>query len=90
MTPHVIEEGNLDAVDILLRRVPELDIPSTIDQIRGIASHLADYQEQWAIKQGYKTIWMKTRNRFPQMLLMATQRGFRITSLNPSANTVLS
>ena len=35
MTPHVIEEGNLDAVDIFLRRVPEFDIPSTIDQIRG-------------------------------------------------------
>ncbi len=129
MTPYVIEEGNLDAVEILLGSVPEFDIPPTIDDIRirltgvprlvltghaegmpvgfkigyeregrfyswlggvdsrfrqrGIASHLADYQEQWARKQGYKTIWMKTRNRFPQMLLMATQRGFRITSLHP-------
>lgn len=129
MTPYVIEEGNLDAVELLLGRVPEFDIPPTIDDIRyrikdvphliltahveglpvgfkigyeregrfyswlggvddrfrqrGIASYLADYQEQWARKQGYKTIWMKTRNRFPQMLLMATQRGFRITSLHP-------
>ena len=129
MTPYVIEEGHLDAVELLLGRVPEFDIPPTIDDIRfrikdvphliltahaeglpvgfkigynrdgrfyswlggvdarfrqqGIASHLADYQEQWARKQGYKTIWMKTRNRFPQMLLMATQRGFRITSLHP-------
>ena len=129
MTPFAIEEGNLDAVALLLGRIPEFDIPPTIDEIRarvkdvphliltahkeglpvgfkigyerdrrfyswlggvdarfrqhGIASHLADYQEQWARKQRYKTIWMKTRNRFPQMLLMATQRGFRITSLHP-------
>ena len=129
MIPFAIEEGNLDAVALLLGRIPEFDIPPTIDEIRarvkdvphliltaheevvpvgfkigyerdgrfyswlggvdgrfrqqGIASHLADYQEQWARKQGYKTIRMKTRNRFPQMLLMATQRGFRITSLHP-------
>jgi GNAT superfamily N-acetyltransferase len=129
MTPYVIEEGNLAAVEKLLNMVPEFDIPPSIDDIsariknvphlvltshvegipvgfkigyerdghfyswlggvdsrfrqRGIATHLAEYQEQWARKQGYKTIWMKTRNRFPQMLLMATQRGFRITSLHP-------
>lgn len=129
MTPCVIEEGRLDAMEILLNRISEFEIPPTIDDImarikdvphlvltahtedipvgfkigyqrdgrfyswlgavdsqfrqRGIASHLADYQEQWARKQGYKSIWMKTRNRFPQMLLMATQRGFRITSLHP-------
>lgn len=129
MTPYAIEEGRLDAVELLLSRVPEFDTPPTLDSIRtrikdvphlvltahtdglpvgfkigyerdgrfyswlggvndrfrqrGVASHLADYQEQWAKNQGYKTIWMKTRNRFPQMLLMATQRGFRITSLHP-------
>ena len=129
MTPYVIEEGNLDAVELLLGSVPEFDIPPTIDDIGfrikdvphliltahaeglpvgfkigyerdgrfypwlggvddrfrqlGIASHLADYQDPWARKKGYKTIWMKTRNRFPQMLLMATQRGFRIIGLQP-------
>ena len=129
MTPCVIEEGRLDAVEILLKGISEFDIPPTLEVIRGrikdvphlvltahadglpvgfkigyeregrfyswlggvdrkhrqrgIASQLADYQEHWARKQGYTSIWMKTRNRFPQMLLMATQRGFRITSLHP-------
>jgi ribosomal protein S18 acetylase RimI-like enzyme len=129
MTSYVIEEGRLDAVEILLKGISEFDTPPTLEVIkdrikdvphlvltayanglpvgfkigyeregrfyswlggidrnyrqRGIASHLADYQEQWARNRGYKTIWMKTRNRFPQMLLMATQRGFRITSLHP-------
>ncbi|MDZ4749559.1 MAG: GNAT family N-acetyltransferase [Saprospiraceae bacterium] len=129
MTSWITEEGRIDAVEILLHRVPEFDILPSIDDIRTrikdvpqlvltshedgvpvgfkigyerdgrfyswlggvegrfrkkeIASHLADYQEQWARKQGYSTIWMKTRNRFPQMLLMATRRGFRITGLYP-------
>ena len=129
MTSFIIEEDRLDAVEILLKDIPEFDIPPTLESIKarikdvphliltahdhetplgfkigyerdgrfyswlggvdgrfrqqGIASHLADYQEQWARKEGYRTIWMKTRNRFPQMLLMATQRGFRISSLHP-------
>lgn len=129
MTSFRIEEGRLDAVEFLLKDIPEFDIPPTSESINarikdvphliltahvhdapvgfkigyerdgrfyswlggvserhrqmGIASHLADYQEQWARKQGYTTIWMKTRNRFPQMLLMATQRGFRIIGLHP-------
>jgi len=49
----------------------------------GVAGLLADRQEQWAKKQGYSTIWMKTRNRFPEMLLMAIRRGFRITAISP-------
>jgi predicted GNAT superfamily acetyltransferase len=49
----------------------------------GIAGLLADKQEQWAKAQGYTTIWMKTRNRFPAMLLMAIRRGFRITRIEP-------
>jgi GNAT superfamily N-acetyltransferase len=129
MTSIRIEEGRLDAVEFLLKDIPEFDIPPTLESItarikdvphliltahdhempvgfkigyerdgrfyswlggvgarhrqKGIATHLADYQEQWARKKGYTTIWMKTRNRFPQMLLMATQRGFRIIGLHP-------
>jgi len=49
----------------------------------GVAAVLADRQEAWAAQQGYRTIWMKTRNRFPAMLLMAVRRGFRITSVLP-------
>lgn len=52
----------------------------------GIAAALADRQEAWAAQQGYRTIWMKTRNRFPAMLLMAVRRGFRITAILPEAD----
>lgn len=49
----------------------------------GVASRLADTQEAWAKSQGYRTIWMKTRNRFPAMLTMAIGRGFQITGFDP-------
>lgn len=49
----------------------------------GVAHKLADRQEEWARQQGYTSVWMKTRNRFPAMLLMAVRRGFRITSIDP-------
>lgn len=48
---------------------------------QGIADALADEQEKWAISQGFNRIWMKTRNRFPAMLIMALRRGFRITRI---------
>lgn len=49
----------------------------------GVATKLADAQESWAKTHGYKTIWMKTRNRFPGMLMMAFGRGFQITGFDP-------
>ena len=49
----------------------------------GVAAGLAEAQEKWAKTQGYRTIWMKTRNRFPAMLLMAIGRGFQITGFDP-------
>ncbi len=49
----------------------------------GVAARLADAQESWAKTHGYKTIWMKTRNRFPGMLMMAIGRGFQITGFDP-------
>ncbi len=50
---------------------------------KGIAALMADRQEAWAKNEGYRVIWMKTRNRFPEMLIMALRRVFRITSLDP-------
>jgi predicted GNAT superfamily acetyltransferase len=47
----------------------------------GVGGMLADRQEEWARQQGYASVWMKTRNRFPAMLLMAVRRGFRITAI---------
>ena len=49
----------------------------------GIANQLADYQERWARERGFTRLWMKTRNCFPAMLLMAHRRGFRITHIEP-------
>lgn len=54
----------------------------------GVAAALADRQEAWATEQGYRTIWMKTRNRFSAMLLMAVRRGFRITAILPEEEIV--
>jgi len=50
---------------------------------KGIATALAERQEDWARNQGYNAIWMKTRNCFPEMLLMAIGRGFRIVGFDP-------
>ena len=52
----------------------------------GVAKALADEQENWARQQGYNRIWMKTRNRFPEMLIMATRRGFNITRIETREN----
>ncbi len=49
---------------------------------QGIAGGLADAQETWARSRGYSKIWMKTRNRFPQMLIMALNRGFHIIQID--------
>lgn len=48
----------------------------------GVAKTLAHAQEQWARDHGYQKIWMKTRNCFPQMLIMAMRNGFKITRVD--------
>lgn len=45
---------------------------------RNIARHLAEAQEEWARKQGYKSVTFKTRNQHKNMLLFALRRGFNI------------
>ena len=54
---------------------------------QGIARMLADYQEDWARKQGYNKVKMKTRNRLKHMLYFALGNGFDITAV-ASAETV--
>ena len=44
----------------------------------GVASALADYQESWAIKNRYKSIKLKTRNKYEAMISFAIDRGFDI------------
>lgn len=47
-----------------------------------VAKNLAKAQEEWARENGYQKIWMKTRNCFPQMLIMAIRNGFKITRVD--------
>lgn len=44
----------------------------------GIAKKLADYQEDWARKQGFTAIKFKTQNRHKAMLQFAIKNGFSI------------
>ena len=44
----------------------------------GVAKALANYQEAYAIKNGYNSIVLKTRNRHKSMLLFAINSGFEI------------
>ena len=48
-----------------------------------IAKALADAQEAWAARQGFKSIILKTRNRHKAMLLFALSNGFSITGVEP-------
>jgi GNAT superfamily N-acetyltransferase len=49
----------------------------------GIAEALADYQENWAKEKGFKSIFFKTRNRFPAMIAFGLKRGFKIIEVIP-------
>lgn len=44
----------------------------------GIADALAEYQENWAREKGFKTVFFKTRNRFPAMITFGLKGGFKI------------
>ncbi|MFD2037328.1 GNAT family N-acetyltransferase [Belliella marina] len=48
---------------------------------KGIATMLADGQEQWARNQGYLKIYFKTRNKLTKMLHFGLNRGFMIVDL---------
>lgn len=51
-----------------------------------IAQRLADIQEEWALKQGYNAIVLKTRNRFKAMLVFALKSGFCIEKVEVKEN----
>ena len=46
---------------------------------QSIAEILADYQENWAKKNGYASIRLKTRKKHEAMLSFSKKRGFVIT-----------
>lgn len=49
----------------------------------GIARKLANAQESWARKRGYKSIKFKTLNRHKAMIIFAVKNGFEIYNLKP-------
>lgn len=59
----------------------------------GVAQELADVQENWARKNGFKTIVFKTRNQHKGMLVFALKNGFDIIGFtekeNIAANRIL-
>jgi ribosomal protein S18 acetylase RimI-like enzyme len=89
--PYLILSAHIDSIPIGFKIGYERDgkfyswFGAILPEYRnnGIASALADKQEEWARKQGYTTIWMKTRNCFPEMLMMAIKRGFSIVGFDP-------
>jgi len=48
---------------------------------KNIASNLANYQQNWIQRNGFKSIKMKTRNKHKFMLQFALADGFNITGL---------
>ncbi|MDF2157320.1 GNAT family N-acetyltransferase [Algoriphagus sp. CAU 1675] len=49
----------------------------------GVADALAECQETWAKEKGFKSIFLKTRNRFPAMIAFGLKRGFKIMEVIP-------
>ncbi|MDP6339956.1 MAG: GNAT family N-acetyltransferase [Candidatus Marinimicrobia bacterium] len=50
----------------------------------GVASALADYQEEWARLKEYKSIKLKTRNKHETMISFAIDREFNIIDSEPN------
>ena len=46
---------------------------------KGVASALADFQENWAKRNGYNSIILKTRKKHRAMIAFSLNRGFTIT-----------
>jgi len=49
----------------------------------GVAKALADFQEQYAIEEGFDSVILKTRNRHKNMLHFALKSGFEIIEVEP-------
>lgn len=51
----------------------------------GVAKTLADYQENWAMENGFTSIKFKTQNRHKAMLQFALRNGFSIYRVIPKS-----
>ena len=52
----------------------------------GVAHHLANFQESWAMKYGYISIRLKTRKKHKSMIEFSLNRGFLINKEVPNEN----
>ena len=52
----------------------------------GIAAQLANEQEKWVSEHGFRSITLKTRNRFGAMLIFALKNGFLIENIEIKEN----
>ncbi|MFQ6677643.1 MAG: GNAT family N-acetyltransferase [Fidelibacterota bacterium] len=50
---------------------------------KGIAKMLADYQEKWAVENGYSAIRLKTRKKYKAMVAFSLKQGFKILNKIP-------
>lgn len=50
---------------------------------KGLAKGMADYQEKWALQNGFKANRFKTLNRHKAMLSFAINNGFQIFNVKP-------
>lgn len=50
---------------------------------QGVATVLAEAQEEWVRQQGFSSILLKTRNCHRDMLIFALKRDFQITGMIP-------
>ena len=55
----------------------------------GIAKMLLSAQETWIEEQGYKTIKVKSRNRYPAMLRMLLGKGYHLVDMEKASDTPL-
>ncbi|WP_166865033.1 GNAT family N-acetyltransferase [Enterobacter sp. Cy-643] len=52
----------------------------------GVAQALLVEQEKWAIEQGYRTLTVKTRNKFRGMLMMLLKNGYQLIEIAPKGD----
>ncbi|MEZ4659959.1 MAG: GNAT family N-acetyltransferase [Caldilineaceae bacterium] len=51
----------------------------------GLAQQLMEYQEQWVKAQGYLTIEVRSKNKFPGMLILLLKNGYKIVKIEADA-----
>ncbi len=50
---------------------------------RGAARLLLHAQESWVLDHGYREIWVKSRNRYRNMLMLLLSEGYQIFDIEP-------